>query len=98
MLKNTFRHAVTLMAVAGFALVGSLGSARAEYPEKPITMVIPLGAGGSHDLNARVITSIIPQYLNQAMIVRSDARCRWSEGNAGSRKFDTRWIYIIVYP
>ncbi|MBB5720805.1 tripartite-type tricarboxylate transporter receptor subunit TctC [Loktanella ponticola] len=42
----------------------------AEYPEKPVTMVIPLGAGGSHDLNARIITSVIPQYLNQAMIVR----------------------------
>ena len=39
-------------------------------PEKPITVVIPLGPGGSHDLNARVITSTIPQYLGQAMIVQ----------------------------
>ncbi len=57
----------------GGALVAVLGlgsAALAEYPEKPITLVIPLGAGGSHDLNARVITSIIPQYLDQAMIVR----------------------------
>lgn len=55
---------------AGLALGLSAGVALAEYPEKPITMVIPLGAGGSHDLNARVITSIIPTYINQAMIVR----------------------------
>jgi tripartite-type tricarboxylate transporter receptor subunit TctC len=33
-------------------------------------MVIPLGAGGSHDLNARVITSILPQYIGQSVIVR----------------------------
>ncbi|NNL74586.1 MAG: tripartite tricarboxylate transporter substrate binding protein, partial [Silicimonas sp.] len=63
----------TLKRTVGAALVAALGlgtAAYAEYPEKPITLVIPLGAGGSHDLNARVITSIIPQYLEQAMIVR----------------------------
>ncbi|MDP4065607.1 hypothetical protein IMCC1933_18140 [Rhodobacteraceae bacterium IMCC1933] len=63
----------TLKKTVGTALVATLGlgtAAYAEYPEKPITLVIPLGAGGSHDLNARVITSIIPTYLNQAMIVR----------------------------
>ena len=63
----------TLKRTVGAALVATLGlggAAFAEYPEKPITLVIPLGAGGSHDLNARVITSIIPTYLNQAMIVR----------------------------
>ena len=57
--------AAALVATAGFA-----GAAAADYPEKPITVVIPLGAGGSHDLNARVITSTIPQYLGQAMIVQ----------------------------
>ncbi len=63
----------TLKRSLAAGLVAALGmatAAYAEYPEKPITLVIPLGAGGSHDLNARVITSIIPQYLNQAMIVR----------------------------
>jgi tripartite-type tricarboxylate transporter receptor subunit TctC len=63
----------TFKKTVGTALVATLGlgtAAYAEYPEKPITLVIPLGAGGSHDLNARVITSIIPTYLNQAMIVR----------------------------
>jgi len=63
----------SLKRTVGVALAATLGlgsAALAEYPEKPITLVIPLGAGGSHDLNARVITSIIPQYLDQAMIVR----------------------------
>ncbi|MCG3268071.1 tripartite tricarboxylate transporter substrate binding protein [Yoonia sp. I 8.24] len=59
------------VALAGGMAVATMGTAAyAEYPEKPITMVIPFGAGGSHDLNARVITSVIPTYLNQAMIVR----------------------------
>ena len=59
---------------AGIALglsVLTLGNVQAaDYPEKPLSLVIPLGAGGSHDLNARVMTSVIPQYLNQAMIVQ----------------------------
>ncbi|MEM9473872.1 MAG: tripartite tricarboxylate transporter substrate binding protein [Pseudomonadota bacterium] len=45
-------------------------AAMAEYPEKPITMIIPLGAGGSHDLNARVIASVLPSYLGQPVIVQ----------------------------
>lgn len=70
MLRQTITTTTGLLAVAGMALGLSMGAANAEFPEKPITMVIPLGAGGSHDLNARVITSIIPSYLNQAVIVR----------------------------
>lgn len=58
------------LAVTGAAVAATGAMAQSEYPERPITMVIPLGAGGSHDLNARVITSIIPTYLEQAVIVR----------------------------
>jgi len=45
-------------------------AAHAEYPEKPITMVIPLGAGGSHDLHARGITSIMSDIIGQPMVVK----------------------------
>jgi tripartite-type tricarboxylate transporter receptor subunit TctC len=56
----------------GLALVLGLGTggARAEFPEKPITLILPLGAGGSHDRNARVFTSTLPEYLGNAVIVK----------------------------
>jgi tripartite-type tricarboxylate transporter receptor subunit TctC len=56
----------------GFALALGLAyqPAAAQYPEKPITLIIPLGAGGSHDLNARVFTSILPEYLGQPVVVK----------------------------
>lgn len=41
-----------------------------DYPDKPITLIIPLGAGGSHDLNARVFSSIIHEYLGQPIVVK----------------------------
>lgn len=70
MFKKSILKAAGLAVAASVGVAASFGPAWAEFPEKPITMVIPLGAGGSHDLNARVITSIIPTYLDQAMIVR----------------------------
>ena len=61
----------SLKTTLGAAMIAALGTAAfAEYPEKPITLVIPFGAGGSHDLNARIITSTIPAHLGQAMIVQ----------------------------
>jgi tripartite-type tricarboxylate transporter receptor subunit TctC len=59
---------LALAIAAGAALPA--GAARADdYPAKPITMIIPLGAGGSHDLNARVMTSMLPTYLGQPVVV-----------------------------
>jgi len=42
----------------------------ADYPSKPITLIIPFSAGGSHDLNARVFSAIIHQYLGQPIVVK----------------------------
>lgn len=70
MIKTFARKSLAALAVTGAAVAATGAMAQSAYPERPITMVIPLGAGGSHDLNARVITSIIPTYLEQAMIVR----------------------------
>jgi tripartite-type tricarboxylate transporter receptor subunit TctC len=53
----------------GAALVAPL-AAQAEYPDHPITLVLPLGAGGSHDLHARGITGIISDILGQPMVVK----------------------------
>ena len=67
MLSNTLKKT---LGAAVIATLGLGGAALAEYPEKPITLVIPFGAGGSHDLNARIITSTIPAHIGQAMIVK----------------------------
>lgn len=63
------------LAIFGLAamialFIGSAPVLADDYPSKPITLIIPLGAGGSHDLNARVFTSVIPTYLGQAMVVK----------------------------
>lgn len=61
----------SVLAALGFGVALACGAAQAdEYPTKPITLIIPLGAGGSHDINARVMTSVLPQYLGQPVVVQ----------------------------
>lgn len=73
------------LAVAAFTAATAFG-AQAAYPEKPITMIIPLGAGGSHDLNARVISSILPSYLGQPVIVKLMPGAGGQTGTAAASK------------
>ena len=51
-------------------LLGAQAVALAQYPEKPITLIVPYAAGGSSDLNARVFTSFIDDYLGQPMLIK----------------------------
>ena len=72
-------------AFFAFGLLAA-NNAQAEYPEKPITLILPLGAGGSHDRNARVFTSVIPQYLGNAMIVKLMPGASGQTGTAAAAK------------
>lgn len=53
-----------------FAVLAIGGTAQAEYPEKPITLVVPSGAGGGLDLSSRVLTSVIAPYLGAPVTVK----------------------------
>lgn len=45
------------------------GFARAEYPEKPITMIVPWTAGGSTDQTARVLAKAAEAQLGQPIVI-----------------------------
>jgi tripartite-type tricarboxylate transporter receptor subunit TctC len=57
------------MGIFGVLAWGDPSFAAEEFPAKPVTLVIPVGAGGSHDLTARAVASVAPQYLGQPLIV-----------------------------
>ncbi|MBP8295791.1 MAG: tripartite tricarboxylate transporter substrate binding protein [Burkholderiales bacterium] len=52
-------------ALAAFAF----GTAQAAYPERPITLVVPWGAGGGTDATARIIGSLMEKELGQPVNV-----------------------------
>jgi tripartite-type tricarboxylate transporter receptor subunit TctC len=74
----TLRKLTTLrkLALVGIAAVASAtvmltaaSPASAEYPDKPITMIIPWSAGGSTDQTARVLAKAAEKYLGQPIVV-----------------------------
>jgi tripartite-type tricarboxylate transporter receptor subunit TctC len=59
-----------LAAVAAVAALGlAHGGAEAAYPERPITIIVPWGAGGGTDATARILASLMEQELGQPVTV-----------------------------
>jgi tripartite-type tricarboxylate transporter receptor subunit TctC len=50
-------------------LLGISGNAGAQYPSKPISLVIPFGAGGDSDLSGRLLAQYASKYLGNASFV-----------------------------
>jgi tripartite-type tricarboxylate transporter receptor subunit TctC len=62
-----------LRRIAALALAGALslaaGAALADYPERPITLIVPWGAGGGTDATGRMIASLLEEELGQPVNV-----------------------------
>ncbi|MFC5496239.1 tripartite tricarboxylate transporter substrate binding protein [Caenimonas terrae] len=71
-----------LKTVAAFALAACcLAAQAADWPERPITLVVPLAAGGSTDTTARLLAQHLGDVLGQKVIVDNRAG---AGGNIGS--------------
>jgi len=55
--------------VAAVALPLAPGSARAAYPERTITLIVPFPAGGPTDIIARIVSTALQRSLGQSVIV-----------------------------
>jgi tripartite-type tricarboxylate transporter receptor subunit TctC len=55
------RHLVGL--ALGLGLVAAAGAAEAAYPDRPITLICPWGAGGGTDATARIVASLLEKEL-----------------------------------
>ena len=52
-------------------LAAASGAAMAEYPEKPVTIVVPFAAGGPTDKVARDLGDVLRKQLNQPVIIEN---------------------------
>ncbi len=60
----------TMLGTLGaLALAFAAGSAQAAWPERPITLIVPWGAGGGTDATARIIGSLLEKELGQPVNV-----------------------------
>lgn len=44
---------------------GGEDGSKSNYPEKPITFVVPTGAGGGLDTTTRALTKVLTNFLNE---------------------------------
>lgn len=70
-----------LKIAAVLALAGMSCVAQAQYPNKPIKMVVPFPAGGTTDIMARAMAAELQKSFGQAVIVENKAG---AGGNIGS--------------
>jgi len=69
-------------ALAGaVSLLAGAAAAQATYPDRPIRLVVPAGAGGPTDVVARILQPHLSQILGQTVVVENKAG---ASGNIGS--------------
>jgi len=61
------RNIVRAALAAAFAFVA--GAAQAQYPQRPIQLIVPWGAGGGTDATARIIAAVMEKDLKQPINV-----------------------------
>lgn len=67
---RTVRFRAGVLLVSGLILWGSGPAwAQAPYPAKPVTLLIPFGAGGTTDLAARALAQVAPPHVGQPLVV-----------------------------
>src|SRR5512134_4097282 len=57
------------IAVAMFLGVLAFSASAAGFPDKPINLIVPYGAGGSTDVMARAIATVAPKHFPQPLVV-----------------------------
>ena len=63
------RRSLLRLAAASVAALALAAPAAGQYPNRPITLVVPWGAGGGTDATARILAAIMEKELKQPINV-----------------------------
>lgn len=86
-------------ALAAFSIAGSpLALAQADYPNKPIHIVVPLPPGGSNDVLARVLGQKMSESFGQPVIVENKPGAAGNISTDFMAKTEGDGYYIAIAP
>lgn len=86
MFHDVFSRRSLIAAAAIAALVAVPGARAADYPTRPITMIVPFPAGGSTDLVARLVAQKMSESLGQTIVVENRGGAGGNIGSAAAAK------------
>ena len=66
--RSFFRLA---FGILGYALLGAGGAHALDWPTRPVTVVVPLAAGGNTDMMARIAAQRLSEKFGQPFIVEN---------------------------
>lgn len=80
-------------------ITGMAGAAFAEYPERPITLILPWGAGGGTDATGRILANLLKEELGQPVNIVSQTGGSGVAGYSAiaSAKSDGYTIGVITF-
>src|SRR6266849_4305842 len=70
--QRAFAHPTALVAAFALLLLGPLPS-RAEYPDRPVRIIVPVAAGGGVDVMARLLAQKLSERWGQQFVVENRA-------------------------
>ncbi|MEO0761918.1 MAG: tripartite tricarboxylate transporter substrate-binding protein, partial [Pseudomonadota bacterium] len=75
----------TIAAASALALGLGLAPALAEYPERPINMIIPYGAGGATDISARTIAEPLGNAVGSPLVMANVTGAGGATGSTAAK-------------
>jgi tripartite-type tricarboxylate transporter receptor subunit TctC len=87
----------TFLLAAALILAGTTAHAQADFPSRPITMIVPFAAGGPTDTVGRLIAEPMTRMLGQQVLVENVGGAGGTLGAARVAKADPDGHTILLY-
>ena len=88
-------RSLSIMAFVLAALVGVQAQA-ADYPEKPITVIVPFPPGGSSDVTARLVSKKLAERVGQSIVIDNKGGANGSIGATALKQAKPDGYTILV--
>lgn len=87
---------VTPCALALAVIVAAVLPARAEYPERNITVIVPFPAGGASDMTARLIVPKLAERVKQTVVIDNRAGANGSVGATAMKQAQADGYTLLI--